>query len=225
MPKVKESGWMSLKTRTIRRTRALLSSFGALTLIFTTVFGLAFSTLVAYAASALQISSDPYTQATCKASATTNHHTEVEPDTFSNGSTIVATFQVGRISDGGSCDIGFATSTNNGSTWTPTSGGLLPGITKYVGGGPNDRATDPSVAYDVKHGVWLISSLTLLEAGGVHGNSVVTSRSTDGLTWSNPFTTATGSDLDKNWIVCDNTAASPFYGHCYTQWDNHGPAT
>ncbi len=143
----------------------------------------------------------------------------MEPDTFSNGSTIVATFQVGRVSDGGACAIGFATSTNNGSTWTS---GQLPGITKYVGGGPNDRATDPSVAFDARHGVWLISSLTLLEAGGVHGNSVVTSRSTDGLTWSNPFTTATGGDLDKNWIVCDNTATSPFYGHCYTQWDNHG---
>src|SRR5437763_7812880 len=193
---------MSLGTRTIWRTRALLSSFGALTLIFTTVFGLAFSTLVAYAAT-LQISSDPFTQATCAGSALTNHHTEVEPDTFSNGGTIVATFQVGRISDGGACAIGFATSTNNGSSW---ANGLLPGITKYAGGGPNDRATDASVAYDARHGVWLISSLTLLEAGGVHGNSVVTSRSSDvGLTWSNPFTTATGSDLDKNWIVCDNT--------------------
>jgi hypothetical protein len=42
------------------------------------------------------------------------------------------------------------------------------------------------------------------------------------LTWSNPFTTATGGDLDKNWIVCDNTASSPFYGNCYTEWDNHG---
>src|SRR6266568_387438 len=208
---------MSLETRTIWRARALLSSFGALTLIFTTVFGLAFSSLVAYAAT-VHLSTDPFTQATCKASALTNHHTEVEPDTFSNGSTIVATFQVGRISDGGACAIGFATSTNNGSTWTS---GLLPGITKYVGGGPNDRATDASVAFDAMHNVWLISSLTLLEAGGVHGNSVVTSRSTDGLTWSNPFTTATGSDLDKNWIVCDNTATSPFYGHCYTQWDNH----
>jgi hypothetical protein len=57
----------------------------------------------------------------------------------------------------------------------------------------------------------------------VHGNAVVTSRSTDGgLTWGNPFTTATGGDLDKNWIVCDNTVSSPFYGHCYTQWDDHG---
>src|SRR6266487_5307473 len=105
----------------------------------------AFPALVAYAASALQISSDPFTQATCKASATTNHHTEVEPDTFSNGSTIVAAFQVGRIYDGGGCAIGFATSTDNGVSWT---NGLLPGLTKYTGGGTYDRATDPAVAYD-----------------------------------------------------------------------------
>jgi hypothetical protein len=26
----------------------------------------------------------------------------------------------------------------------------------------------------------------------------------------------------KNWIVCDNTSSSPFYGHCYTEWDDHG---
>src|SRR5215216_3950986 len=69
------------------------------------------------AAATLQISSDPFTQATCAASSTTNHHTEVEPDSFSNGSTIVAAFQVGRIYDGGACATGFATSTDNGSTW------------------------------------------------------------------------------------------------------------
>ena len=65
---------MSLETRTIRRTRALLSSFGALTLIFTTVFGLAFSTLVAYAAT-VHLSTDPFTQTSCAGSALTNHHT------------------------------------------------------------------------------------------------------------------------------------------------------
>jgi hypothetical protein len=180
---------------------------------------IAVAPIVALAASPSQLSSDPFTHATCAASAATNHHTEVEPDTFSNGSTLVTAFQVGRIYDGGACAIGFATSTDNGGSWTS---GLLSGITKYVGGGPNDRATDASVSYDAKHGVWLISSLTLLESGGVHGNSVVTSRSTDGLTWTNPVMTATGGDLDKNWIVCDNTSTSPFYGHCYTQWDDHG---
>src|SRR5206468_11294554 len=98
-------------------------------------------------ASVLQLSSDPFTQSTCTASTTTNHQTEVEPDSFANGSTIVAAYQVGRIYDGGACAIGWATSTNNGATW---SSGLLPGITKWAGGGPNDRATDASVAYDVR---------------------------------------------------------------------------
>jgi BNR repeat-like domain len=191
--------------------------------VLASLFGLALVVAAAPAgvgASIMGVSNDPFTQASCAASATTNHHTEVEPDTFSNGSTIVAAFQVGRIFDGGSCDIGFATSTNNGASWT---NGLLPGITKWSAKGPADRVSDPSVAFDARHSVWLISSLTLLEAGGVHGNAVVTSRSTDGgLTWSNPVTTASGGDLDKNWIVCDNTSTSKFYGHCYTQWDNHG---
>ena len=52
--------------------------------------------------------------------------------------------------------------------------------------GTNDRATDASVAFDARHGVWLISSLSLLEAGGVRGNAVLTSRSTDGVTLGQP---------------------------------------
>ncbi len=180
----------------------------------------AFPVLVAYAATAT-ISTDPFTQATCAASSTTNHQTEVEPDTFSNGSTIVAAYQVGRIYDGGACAIGFATSTDNGSTWT---NGLLPGLTKYYGGGTYDRATDPAVAYDAKYNVWLISSLVLTESGGVKGVAIYTSRSTDGgLTWGTPaLTESTSSSPDKNWIVCDNTAASPYYGNCYTEWDDNG---
>jgi hypothetical protein len=162
-----------------------------------------------------QISSDPFTAATCTGSNTTYHHTEVEPDTYSNGSTIVAAFQVGRIFDGGSCDIGFATSTNNGSTWT---NGLLPGITTFEGGTYN-RVSDPAVAFDAMHNAWLISSLAIT---GTSGAAVLTSRSTDGgLTWSTPFTTNLTTGVDKNWIVCDDTSTSPFYGHCYTEWDNN----
>ena len=151
---------------------------------------LAFPVLVAYAAT-LQIGVDPFTQATCHGSATTNHHANVEPDSFSNGSTIVAAYQVGRIYDGGACAIGFSTSTDNGATWTS---GLLPGLTKYTGGGTFDRATDPAVAYDAQDNVWMISSLVLTEAGGVKGVAIYTSRSTDGgFTWGTPVLTNNSS--------------------------------
>src|SRR5205085_10992068 len=53
----------------------------------------------------LQISSDPYTNSDSQ------HLTEVEPDTYSYGSTVVAVFQTGRFRDGGSSNIGWATST------------------------------------------------------------------------------------------------------------------
>jgi hypothetical protein len=55
----------------------------------------------------------------------------------------VSVFQTGRVFNGGSSDIGFATSLNGGVSWT-----------------------------------------------------------------------------HKNWTVCDNTLDSPFYGNCYTKFDN-----
>ena len=177
-------------------------------------------------ASAVQLASDPFTQATCAASNTTNHQANVEPDSFSNGSTIVAAYQVGRIFDGGACAIGFSTSTDNGANWTS---GLLPGITKHVVKevpGPYDRATDAAVAYDAKHDSWMISTLPLNEAGGVKGVGVLTSRSTDGgLTWGTPVAVSPSVGMispDKNWIVCDNSVASTHYGNCYTEWDDNG---
>jgi hypothetical protein len=186
-------------------------------LIFALVFTLS-SRAYTFAAGSLQISADPFTQTTCAASATTNHHTEVEPDTYSNGSTIVATFQVGRVFDGGSCDIGFATSANNGGTW---ANGLLPGTTHFATpAGPYDRISDPSVAFDASHGKWLIASLALT---GASGAAVLVSQSTttSGTAWNNPVTVHAQSGVDKNWIACDNTSTSPFFGHCYVEWDNN----
>src|SRR5208282_1872495 len=155
---------------------------------------------------------------------TSQHKTEVEPDVFAAGSTVVGTFQAGRFFDGGASDIGFATSVNNGGSWT---NGFLLGITKFQGGGPYDRVSDPSVAFDAKHKVWLISSLALMEApgGGTNGDAILVSRSTDGgLTWGDPVTVAVatgGSNLDKDWTTCDNTHSSPFYGNCYTEYDDN----
>src|SRR6185503_1826986 len=192
--------------------------------VLTIAVVLALVAFPAFAASVpLEIGTDSFTQATCAASTATNHQANVEPDSFSNGSTIVASYQVGRIYDGGACAIGFSTSTNNGATWTS---GLLPGLTKYSGGGTFDRATDPAVAYDAQDNTWMISSLVLTEAGGVKGVGIYTSRSTDGgFTWGTPVAipnTAGMISPDKNWIVCDNTATSPFYGNCYTEWDDNG---
>jgi hypothetical protein len=176
-------------------------------------------TVVAFANVAVtQIGTDPYTNTTSQ------HQTQVEPDTFAFGSTIVAAAQTGRFFDGGASNICWSTSTNSGATWT---NGCLPGITKYANPpGLYDRVSDPVVAYDAKHNVWMISSLPLLEAGGVRGVGVLTSRSTDGgLTWGNPVAIPNTVGMispDKNWIVCDNSATSPFYGNCYTEWDDNG---
>jgi hypothetical protein len=157
-----------------------------------------------------RVSTDPYTNAASQ------HRTEVEPDTFSFGSTIVSAFQVGRIFGGGAANIGWARSGDGGATWT---NGFLPGTTGVASpAGPFSAISDPAVAFDARHGVWLISSLGIRSNGT---NQVVTSRSTNGgLTWSNPVATSTTGNPDKNWIVCDNTSSSPFYGRCYTEWDN-----
>jgi len=152
-----------------------------------------------------QVSHDIYTDAQAQ------HNTEVEPDTFVFGNTIVSAFQVGRVSGGGASNIGWATSTDGGATWTH---GYLPGITTN-GGGTFGQASDPSVAFDARHNVWMISSL------GLSGSTVdvLVSRSTNGgLTWSNPVIAATGAN-DKNWTVCDDTSTSPHFGNCYTEYD------
>ncbi len=156
-----------------------------------------------------RISSDPFDNATSQ------HATEVEPDSFSFGSTIVSAFQQGRFTDGGSTDIGFSTSTDGGATW---HAGSLPGITTFVGG-RFSRVSDPAVAFDARHGVWLIASLPLL---GTSGAGAIVSRSTNGgLAWGSPVVVSAASGTDKTWIACDNTSTSPFFGHCYVEFDNN----
>jgi len=157
-----------------------------------------------------QVSSDPYNVGPGQ------HATEVEPHLLANGSTLVAAFQTGRIAPGGSTDIGWATSTDGGTTW---SHGFLPGLTTGEGTGPYDAASDPAVAYDPKHGVWMIASLPLSNTSQTP--AVVVSRSADGLTWQNPISVdSVSQSSDKNWIACDSWASSPHYGNCYMEWDD-----
>src|SRR3954466_6581026 len=92
-----------------------------------------------------RVSTDPFTNTDSQ------HATEVEPDTFASGSTVLAAFQVGRFFNGGASDIGWARSTDGGATWDTSS--FLPGLTFNAGPfadphSPFERVSDPSVAYD-----------------------------------------------------------------------------
>src|SRR6266568_7179364 len=128
----------------------------------------------------VKLSTDTFTNSTSQ------HATEVEPDSFSFGSTIVAGFQVGRIKTGGSTDIGFAISTDAGATW---KNGVLPGLTTFQGGGANAAVSDPAVIYDAAHAIWIISSLTISSSGATQ---VVVSRSSDGMNWGLPVLISQG---------------------------------
>jgi hypothetical protein len=155
-----------------------------------------------------RLSRDPYTGPEAQ------HESQAEPDSLTVGRTTVTTFQVGRRFGGGADNIGFAVSSDNGRTWRS---GLLPGLTRVSRPvGTHDRASDPVVAYDAANRVWLIGTLAL------EGQTtrLTVSRSPDGFTWSAPIAAAEGFSsqgitFDKNWIACDNGAASPFRGRCY----------
>ena len=165
-----------------------------------------------------QVSADPYTNATSQ------HATEVEPDTFADHGTVVAAFQVGRFFNGGASDIGVVRSGNGGASWG-APGFLHDTFNSGDSSSPFERVSDPSVAYDAAHGVWIVSSIPITPTGGVP--TVFFNRSPDaGQTWgaanSMPPPVSNSVDLDKNWTVCDNHPSSPFFGHCYTELDNFG---
>lgn len=153
-----------------------------------------------------RLSSDTFTNSSSQ------HATEVEPWMASFGSTLVTVFQMGRFFSGGASDIGYATSTDGGGSWT---NGTLPGITVFAGGSYL-AVSDPAVAYDQAHGVWLTASLAI----SGNNDTVIVSRSADGVNWGAPVTVSHTPDADKNWISCDSTPSSAYYGHCYVEWDD-----
>lgn len=146
-----------------------------------------------------QLSRDPFT-------GVGQHETQVEPDSASFGSTIVAVFQSGRIFAGGAEGTGWATSVDAGRTWRR---GFLERV--------DDRASDPVVAYDRLHRTWLIATLGVAATGGGESSHLLVSRSADGLVWSRPSPAADdpAEDYDKEWLACDTWTSSPFYGRCY----------
>jgi hemolysin type calcium-binding protein len=155
-----------------------------------------------------QLSRDPYTNPDGQ------HATQVEPDSFSFGTTIVTAFQSGRFHSGGASNIGFATSTDAGASW---KSGFLPGLSILsTPAGTRDVVSDPVVAYDARHGYWLIASLGRTP----DATELVISRSRDGLTWSTPTVAARDPQdtIDKEWLTCDNWASSGLRGRCYMSY-------
>jgi hypothetical protein len=162
------------------------------------------------------VSEDPYTNRN------TYHQTEAEPDTASDGSTVVATFQVGRAHSCGSSNLGWSVTHNAGTTWTDA---MLPGTTvRAVPPGPWIRTTDPVVAYDAKHDTWLVEGIGFPKCGE-HSKIFIT-RSTDGArSFEEPLVIGPpepSQQVDKEWIACDNTPSSPHFGKCYTAWIDFG---
>jgi hypothetical protein len=147
------------------------------------------------------------------ANSESQHESEVEPDSQTVGQTTVAVFQVGRNRTGGAATVGFSTSKDGGRTWRE---GTLPGLTTHTTPpGPSTRASDPVVAYDAAHGVWLANTLAI----GPDATRLTVHRSADGISWSAPIdaalTRSASLAYDKNWLTCDNGATSPFRGRCY----------
>lgn len=163
---------------------------------------------------ALRIGADSFTNSSSQ------HATTVEPHAFAWGNMIVAAFQSGRFTTSGSSDIAFSTSRDGGTTW---STGTLPATTRYAQpAGPFDSISDAVTAYDAAHAVWLISAIPILFSTAPSPAALV-SRSSDGVTWAAPATVAPNQrSPDKDWIACDNFSASPFFGHCYLEWDEFG---
>jgi len=155
-----------------------------------------------------RVSLDPYTNADSQ------HETAVEPDSASFGNTVVAVYQVGRREAGAAANIGTAVSRNGGRTWTRST---LPGTTvNAMPPGQEVAASDPVVAYDTAHSVWLTGTLTV-ERSFSH---IEVARSTDGQHWSPPVQAASGPVLDKEWLTCDNGVSSPFRGRCYLEYSD-----
>src|SRR5947209_6219516 len=160
-----------------RKTMSPLSRYrwpgvATIALTFSLIFVFASSLVVSANETLIRISSDPYKNPDSL------HKTEVEPDSFAFGNTVVSAFQVGRFFNGGSSNIGWATSTDGGNSWTH---GFLPFTTVNANPpGTYARASDASVAYDAKHKVWLISYLGLRPPAPSAPVDVLVSRSTDG---------------------------------------------
>jgi hypothetical protein len=130
---------------------------------------------------------------------------------------LLAGYQEGRFADGGARGLSFAVSRNNGKTWTE---GLIPGLTPATGG-QFQRASDPWVAYG-PGGRAYYASLLFNETNPENG-VFVSASANGGRTWGPPVAVHLGGASefdDKESVVVDTRADSPFRGRVYVGWDS-----
>jgi hypothetical protein len=96
----------------------------------------------------------------------------------------IAVFHVGRANDGGAADDGWATTFDQGRTWTT---GLFPGLTQ-ASGGSLQRVSDPRVVFGPR-GVAYATAQPYNNDVAPAASAVVSMTSTDGgLHWAQPVT-------------------------------------
>ncbi len=151
------------------------------------------------------------------------HQSEMQPSLASDGGKVlVGAFEVGRIFNGGSSAIGWATSPSGGTGW---KNGLIP-LTVASGQGTTGagriwRAADPSAAYSKRDGRWLVAATGLDGTGGSRGLFV--NSSGNGSNWSGPVVAhaaGTGDAPQNGALACDNSPQSKGYGSCYLAYTN-----
>jgi hypothetical protein len=139
-------------------------------------------------------------------------HLAINPEQENN---LLASYQEGRFADGGARVLTYAASFDAGRTWQE---GILPGLTQAAGGA-FERASDPWVAFGPGGRAYYVS-LAFNETSQLNGIFVSVSED-GGRNWGSPVTVhATSADFDdKEAIVVDNQANSPFRGRVYVGWD------
>ncbi len=128
---------------------------------------------------------------------------------------VVATFQDGRLTNGGALTCGYAVSHDAGLTW---SRGIIPSLTE-LNGGAFERATDPVAAIDHAGNIFL--GTYAFTPGGTEAMTI--SKSTNGgETFSAPIFAVTNDGrvftLDKNWLAVNTFPGSPTFGRLALSW-------
>jgi len=127
-----------------------------------------------------------------------------------NPNILLATFQEGRLTDGGAASCGYAVSLDGGRTWRRD---MIPGLTQ-VSNGPYFRATDPVAAIG-RNGVMYLNTLNARNDDFSLANISVVRSTDNGVTWSAPSVVYTAPNAqifpDKNWMTINNHVGSPTF--------------